>query len=68
MRILKMQGFTLLEMMSAVLASSIIVLSALFFFYGEIQSIQKEHEYQLERLEKTIENYKELRRKIISKG
>lgn len=50
------------------LASSIIVLSALFFFYGEIQSIQKEHEYQLERLEKTIENYKELRRKIISKG
>lgn len=68
MRILKMQGFTLLEMMSAVLASSIIVLSALFFFFGKIQSIQKEHEYQLERLEKTIENYKELRRKITSKG
>ncbi len=68
MQFLNKRAFTLLEMMSAVLASSIIVLSALFFFFGEIQSIQKEHEYQLERLEKTIENYKELRRKIISNG
>lgn len=68
MQFFNKRAFTLLEMMSAVLASSIIVLSALFFLFGEIQSIQKEHEYQLERLEKTIENYKELRRKIIFKG